>query len=49
MATKQKGTYALLAILLLTVMSTGMSVNGYPAGGDQQGAGAVSYTHLRDH
>ena len=39
MATKQKGTYALLAILLITVMSVGMSVNGYPAGGDQQGAG----------
>ena len=39
MATKQKGTYALLAILLLTAMSIGMSVDGYPAGGDQQGAG----------
>ena len=39
MATKQKGTYALLAILLITVMSVGMSVNGYPAGGDQHGAG----------
>ena len=39
MATKQKGTYALLAILLLTAMSVGMSVDGYPAGGDQQGAG----------
>ena len=39
MATNQKGTYALLAILLITVMSVGMSVNGYPAGGDQQGAG----------
>ena len=39
MATKQKGTYALLALLLLTVMSVGMSVKGYPAGGAQQGAG----------
>ena len=39
MATNQKGTYALFAILLITVMSVGMSVNGYPAGGDQQGAG----------
>ena len=39
MAAKQKGTYALLAILLLTAMSVGMSVEGYPAGGDQQGAG----------
>ena len=39
MATKQKGTYALLAILLLTAMSVGMSVDGYPAGGEQQGAG----------
>jgi len=39
LATKQKGTYALLAILLLTAMSVGMSVDGYPAGGDQQGAG----------
>ncbi|OIR23560.1 MAG: hypothetical protein BEU00_02275 [Marine Group III euryarchaeote CG-Epi3] len=39
MATNQKGTYALLAILMVTVMSVGMSVNGYPAGGSQQGAG----------
>ena len=39
MATKQKGTYALLAMLLLTAMSVGMSVDGYPAGGAQQGAG----------
>ena len=39
MATKQKGTYALVAILLLTATSVGMSVDGYPAGGDQQGAG----------
>ena len=39
MATKQKGTYALLAIILLTAMSVGMSVDGYPAGGDQAGAG----------
>tara|TARA_B100000965_G_scaffold220788_1_gene184731 strand:- start:513 stop:1208 length:696 start_codon:yes stop_codon:yes gene_type:complete len=39
LATKQKGTYALLAILLLTAMSVGMSVDGYPAGGAQQGAG----------
>ena len=39
MAAKQKGTYALLAILLLTATSVGMSVDGYPAGGDQQGAG----------
>ena len=39
MAAKQKGTYALVAILLLTATSVGMSVDGYPAGGDQQGAG----------
>ena len=39
MATNQKGTYALLAILLITVISVGMSVDGYPAGGAQQGAG----------
>ena len=39
MATNQKGTYALLAIFLITVVSVGMSVNGYPAGGAQQGAG----------
>ena len=39
MATKQQGTYALLAILLITVISVGMSVDGYPAGGAQQGAG----------
>jgi len=39
LATKQKGTYALLAIILLTAMSVGMSVDGYPAGGDQPGAG----------
>jgi len=39
LATKQKGTYALLAIILLTGMSVGMSVDGYPAGGDQSGAG----------
>tara|TARA_B100001250_G_scaffold400768_1_gene411735 strand:+ start:5849 stop:6544 length:696 start_codon:yes stop_codon:yes gene_type:complete len=39
LATKQKGTYALLAILLLTAMSVGMSVEGFPAGGDQPGAG----------
>tara|TARA_B110000014_G_scaffold247071_1_gene220318 strand:+ start:475 stop:1170 length:696 start_codon:yes stop_codon:yes gene_type:complete len=39
LAAKQKGTYALLAILLLTATSVGMSVDGYPAGGDQQGAG----------
>jgi len=39
LATKQKGTYALVAILLLTATSVGMSVDGYPAGGDQQGAG----------
>ena len=39
MATNQRGTYALIAIMIITVMSVGMSVNGYPAGGDQQGAG----------
>jgi len=39
LATKQKGTYALLAIILLTAMSVGMSVDGYPAGGEQPGAG----------
>ena len=39
MGTNQKRTYALLAILLTTFVSVGMSVNGYPAGGAQQGAG----------
>ena len=39
MAKNQQATYALLAILLITVISVGMSVDGYPAGGAQQGAG----------
>ena len=46
--------YSLFALLSLTALIAGKSVDGYPAGGAQEGAGdewaadaiAVSYTHL---
>ena len=39
MLTRQGGTYSLSALLLFISILIGMSAEGYPAGGDQQGAG----------
>ena len=39
MATTQRGNYALLAFVILTALSIGQSVKGFPEGGDNPAAG----------